>query len=62
MKGGRCRLIFGPEIKVVTSGNHAEDVKNITQTCSDFIESYIRETPQFWIWGHKRWKRGRKSP
>ncbi len=56
LKGGKCRLVFGPEIRFVSSGDYEKDVRNLTQQFMDTIESYIREKPQFWIWGHKRWK------
>ena len=56
LKDGRCRMVFGPEIHFNPSGDHTQDVRDLTQTCMSAIEAYIRETPQFWIWGHKRWK------
>lgn len=56
LKDGRCRMVFGPEIRFNPSGDHPQDVRNLTQACMSAIEAYIRETPQFWIWGHKRWK------
>jgi len=56
LKHGRCRLVLGPEVLFDPSGNHDKDVHDLTQVCMTAIESYIREKPQFWIWGHKRWK------
>jgi KDO2-lipid IV(A) lauroyltransferase len=56
LKGGRCRLIFGPEIRFEPSGDYEKDIYTLTQICLEAIESYIRENPEFWIWGHKRWK------
>lgn len=53
---GRCRLVLGPEIEFEASGNFEQDVHDLTQKCLDYIESYIRKDPEFWIWGHKRWK------
>jgi KDO2-lipid IV(A) lauroyltransferase len=53
---GRCRLVFGPEIRFNATGNQKQDVRDLTQACMTAIEDYIREKPQFWIWGHKRWK------
>jgi KDO2-lipid IV(A) lauroyltransferase len=55
-EGGKCRLVFGPEIDFRPSGDREADVRDLTQTCMDTWESYIREAPQFWIWGHKMWK------
>jgi KDO2-lipid IV(A) lauroyltransferase len=58
LKDGRCRLIFGPEILFEPSGNEEKDIHDLTQQCTDALEEYIREKPEFWIWGHKRWKLG----
>jgi KDO2-lipid IV(A) lauroyltransferase len=56
LKSGKCRLVFGTEIRFQPSGDHEKDLHILTQKCLEAIESYIREQPQFWIWGHKRWK------
>jgi KDO2-lipid IV(A) lauroyltransferase len=56
LPGGKCRLVFGPEIRFEPSGDYEKDLHDLTQKCLGAIESYIRENPQFWIWGHKRWK------
>jgi KDO2-lipid IV(A) lauroyltransferase len=56
LKGGKCRLVFGPEIRFEPSGDYEKDLHILTQKCLEAIESYIREKPQFWTWGHKRWK------
>ncbi len=31
----------------------------ITQKAHDILERKIRETPEFWLWSHKRWKHQR---
>ena len=28
----------------------------ITERCTRFLETIIREKPEFWLWSHKRWK------
>jgi KDO2-lipid IV(A) lauroyltransferase len=56
LKRGRCKLVFGPEIVFQPSGNRRKDIHDLTQACMAAIEAYIREDPQYWIWGHKRWK------
>jgi KDO2-lipid IV(A) lauroyltransferase len=58
--GGKCRLVFDPEVTFEATGNDDADIPRLTQLCMDAIESYIREAPQFWIWGHKRWKMDRR--
>jgi lauroyl/myristoyl acyltransferase len=59
---GRCRLVFGPEITFRPSGDEAQDIRDLTQKCMGVIEAYIREAPQFWIWGHKRWRFRKGEP
>ena len=27
-----------------------------TRRCMQALEEIIRERPEFWLWGHKRWK------
>lgn len=56
VKDGRAKLVFGPEILFEPSGDEQKDVHDLTQKCMHAIEAYIRVAPQFWIWGHKRWK------
>jgi KDO2-lipid IV(A) lauroyltransferase len=56
IEGARCRLVFGPEITFEPSEDDEKDIYELTSKCMEAIEAYIRETPQFWIWGHKRWK------
>ena len=56
LEEGRCRLVFGPEILFEPSGNEEKDIHDLTQKCMNALEDYIGEKPQFWIWGHKRWK------
>ena len=55
-RDGTCRIVFGPEVDFEPSGDYEQDVHDLTQQCVAYMESYIRETPQFWLWGHKRWK------
>ncbi len=56
LPGGRCRVVYGPEIKWEPTGDREQDLKNITQECYRFIEGVIRERPQHYLWAHRRWK------
>ena len=56
MKNGRCRVQFGPEISFTPSGDREKDVVDLTAKCIAATEEYIRENPELWMWGHKRWK------
>jgi KDO2-lipid IV(A) lauroyltransferase len=43
-------------LDIPLSDNFQQDLHNITQTCTQVIESQIRKFPQFWFWFHDRWK------
>ncbi len=55
---GTCRIICGPVETFEPTDDHEQDVHELTQQCMKTLEDYIRATPQFWIWAHKRWKLG----
>ncbi len=50
------KLIIERELKLITTGNLAEDIKVNTSAFTKIIESYIRKYPEQWIWFHNRWK------
>jgi len=43
-------------IPPVSCGNFDEDVKNFTAKMTKYLEKYIRENPEQWVWFHERWK------
>jgi len=53
---GRCRFAYGQEITYTVTGDEEADIKLLTQKCSDYCETVVRETPEFWLWSYKRWK------
>ncbi len=55
-KNGQYRIQYGPEISFSPSGDKEKDVFDLTQKCEEFLESVIRETPEPWMWVHRRWK------
>lgn len=50
------RITYGPELDYKITGDKYEDMLSITRDCTAFIESTIKKHPEFWLWGHKRWK------
>ncbi len=55
-EGARFRAEVQPEIKVKSSGNAEDDVRDVTQKATDRIEEMIRKRPDQWLWMHRRWR------
>ena len=53
---GGFTLRFYPPIAMERSRNLREDLINYSQACQDALERMIRETPEQWLWLHRRWK------
>ena len=49
-------LRFGPQIKLVRTGDSAADVLANTAEFAATTERYIRANPDQWLWLHRRWK------
>lgn len=43
------------EMKVPRTANQAEDVKTITAALQAQFETWVREVPEQWMWGNRRW-------
>lgn len=53
---GNYRLRFYEPLTMERTGNLRVDLVNYTQACQDALERMIRETPEQWLWLHRRWK------
>jgi KDO2-lipid IV(A) lauroyltransferase len=53
---GRYRMVYGPAMEWSGSGRRVEDVARLTQDIASIIEGWVRETPDQWLWLHRRWK------
>jgi KDO2-lipid IV(A) lauroyltransferase len=53
---GRYRMAFGPPLQWTGSGRRDEDIAGLTQQITSVVESWVRETPEQWLWLHRRWK------
>jgi KDO2-lipid IV(A) lauroyltransferase len=56
MRNGRYTIKFLPPIDMVRTGNIWQDLAINTRTFNEVLERIIREQPESWLWGHKRWK------
>jgi KDO2-lipid IV(A) lauroyltransferase len=53
---GRYRMVYGPEVEWTGTGRRDEDIAALTQRITSVIEGWVRETPEQWLWLHRRWK------
>jgi Kdo2-lipid IVA lauroyltransferase/acyltransferase len=51
------------EVEYFLITEYAKDTAKfeITEQCTRFLEKIIRETPEYWLWSHKRWKHKRTN-
>jgi len=56
MRNGRYRIKFSPPVELTRTGDLDRDVADNTRRFNKVLESIIREQPESWLWGHKRWK------
>ena len=53
---GRYLMAYGPAVEWTRSGRRDDDIKALTQQLTSVIEGWVRETPEQWLWLHRRWK------
>jgi Kdo2-lipid IVA lauroyltransferase/acyltransferase len=56
MHKGKYRIKFLPPIEVIRTGDLSRDLEINTRRFNEILEGIIREQPESWLWGHKRWK------
>jgi KDO2-lipid IV(A) lauroyltransferase len=52
----RYTIKFLPPIELQRTGDMNRDVRLNTERFNAVLESIVREQPESWLWGHKRWK------
>lgn len=53
---GRFRAELTEEIEPIRDADGRIDIQGTMQACTSVIESWIRETPEQWLWLHRRWR------
>jgi len=54
------KLIIENPLSFEVTGDRESDLKNIAQTYTGIIESYVKRYPDQWMWMHDRWGRKKK--
>ena len=54
----RKRGYYEMELKLITDNPKELNYGEITETHTRLLEQEINQNPEFWLWSHKRWKRG----
>jgi Kdo2-lipid IVA lauroyltransferase/acyltransferase len=55
-RNGRYTIKFLPPIEIIRTGDMTRDLEVNTRRFNEVLEDIIREQPESWLWGHKRWK------
>lgn len=50
------KIIVKPPVELIFSEDREKDNIEVTQKCTQVLESIIREYPDQWLWMHDRWK------
>ena len=56
LRDGRYRLTYAPAVEWTPSGDRQQDIACLTQRLTRQIEEWVRDTPEQWLWMHRRWK------
>jgi KDO2-lipid IV(A) lauroyltransferase len=56
LRSGRYKIKFLPSVDVIRTGDRNRDLELNTRRLNEVLEKIIREQPESWLWGHKRWK------
>lgn len=54
----RFRLVCEAPMDLPDSGDRKADIAQLTQQVNDWLETWIRASPDQWLWLHRRWGKG----
>lgn len=54
-QGGRYAIRFLSPVELIRTGDTAHDIAVNTRKFNEILEGIIREQPETWLWGHRRW-------
>ncbi len=55
LSGARFRLTLLPPMKTPETGDRNADTRALVERMNRYLETWIRERPEQWLWTHRRW-------
>ncbi len=52
---GRYRMTYEPALQPSGEGDRRADIVRLTQLATRRVEEWVRESPEQWLWMHRRW-------
>jgi len=52
----RFRIVLKDVIPARTTGDSSANVRDVTQQLTSHLEELVRQSPEEWLWLHRRWK------
>ena len=52
---GKYVVYLEPPVKYTPTGDHKQDILEITEKVTGVVEKYVKKYPDQWLWVHKRW-------
>jgi KDO2-lipid IV(A) lauroyltransferase len=59
-RDGKLKVIIEPEFTIRREGPEEELVPEAVAAMNRVVERWVREHPEQWFWGHRRWRKWRK--
>lgn len=60
LENGKLRASFEPELIIPRTGPEEKNLPGIVASMNKVVERWVREHPEQWFWGHRRWRSWRK--
>ena len=54
-QGAEFRVTVSPPLELPDTGDRDADIHTLTSNITLMVENWIRETPEQWLWPHRRW-------
>lgn len=54
-RGAEFRVTVSPPLELPDTGDRDADIHTLTSDITLMVENWIRETPEQWLWPHRRW-------